>query len=268
MTHKSPKRTLKVSAYFSAQSFKVSHSNPTLSTTFYSKKQETQKSKRMAHFQTDERFFTKDWTITLPSRPEPNLKFIRLTPAETTAFIRFAEGAVSPPASKSAEAPHAEPQARPALIPGERMQRMYAESQTRHHALDVFISLDNKFVGWGGVTEITAPDEKPSVANIGIMLSPEVQGKGLGKTLMQVLLRLSNEVKADIIEAGTMKDNTSMRAMAKSVGLVETDEIKEMPGQGVVAEVLFKNIEKEKWRDLDMVVEFRDQIASGSTGIN
>lgn len=218
----------------------------------------------MAPFQTDDRFFTKDWTITLPSRPEPNLQFIRLTPAETAAFVRFAEGAASPPAPKSTESPPVEPQASPAppLIPGERMQKMYAESRTRHHALDVFISLEGKFVGWGGVFEITGPDEKPSVANIGIKLSPEVRGKGLGRMLMQVLLRLSNEVDADIVEAGTWKYNTSMRAMAKSVGLVETDELKELPGQGVVADLLFKNIEREKWRDLDMVVEFKDQVES------
>ena len=215
----------------------------------------------MAPFQRDDRFFTKDWTVTLPSRPEPNLKFVRLTPAKTAAFVRFAEGAVSPQAPKSTEASPAEPQAPSAPIPGERMQKMYVESRTRHHALDVYISLEGKFVGWGGVFEITAPDEKPSVANIGIRLSPEVRGKGLGKTLMQVLLRLSNEVDVDIIEAGTMKYNTSMRAMAKSVGLVETDEIKEIPGQGVVADLLFKNIEREKWRDLDMVVEYKDQVA-------
>ncbi|KAE8444156.1 hypothetical protein EG329_000844 [Mollisiaceae sp. DMI_Dod_QoI] len=216
----------------------------------------------MAPFQTDERFFTKDWTITFPSRPEPNLKFIRLTPAETAAFVRFTERAVSPAAPNSTEASPVEPQAPPAPIPGERMQKMYAESRTRHHALDVFISLEGKFIGWGGIFEITAPEEKPSVANIGIRLSPEVRGKGLGKLLMQVLLRLSNEVDADIIEAGTMKYNISMRAMAKSVGLLETDEIKEIPGQGIVADLLFKNIEREKWRDLDMVVEFKDQVAS------
>ncbi|KAM3066983.1 hypothetical protein ACMFMG_007125 [Clarireedia jacksonii] len=217
----------------------------------------------MAPFQTDDRFFTKDWTITLPSRPEPNIKFIRLTPADTATFVRFAEGAASPPAPKSTQAPPVESRAPPALIPGARMQKMYAESRTRHHALDVFVSLEGRFVGWGGVYEITAPDEKPSVANIGIKLSPDVRGKGLGKILMQVLLRLSNEVDTDIVEAGTMKYNTSMRALAKSVGLVETDETKEIPGQGVVAEIMFKNIEREKWRDLDMVVEFKDQVASG-----
>lgn len=218
----------------------------------------------MASFQKDDRFFTKDWTITLPSRPEPSLRFIRLTPAETPAFIRFAEQAVIPPAPKSTETPLAEPQAPPpVVIPGERMERMYAESRARHHALDVFVSLEGKFVGWGGVFEITGPGEKPSVANIGIRLSPEVRGKGLGKTLMQVMLRLSNELDTNVMEAGTMKHNTSMRAVAKSVGLVETEEIKELPGQGVVAEILFKDIEREKWRDLDMVVEFKDPIASG-----
>ncbi|KAL7896181.1 acyl-CoA N-acyltransferase [Trichoderma sp. SZMC 28014] len=216
----------------------------------------------MAPFQKDNRFFTKDWIITLPSHPEPNLKFIRLTPAETPEFIRFAQQAVIPPAPKSTEAPLAEPQAPPVVIPGERMERMYAESRTRHHALDVFVSLEGKFVGWGGVFEIMGPDEKPSVANIGIRLSPEVRGKGLGKTLMQVMLRLSNELDINVIEAGTMKHNTSMRAVAKSIGLVETEEIKELPGQGVVADILFKDIERENWRDLDMVVEFKDQIAS------
>jgi RimJ/RimL family protein N-acetyltransferase len=216
----------------------------------------------MAPFQRDETFFTKDWTITLPSHPKSNLRFNRLTPAETPAFIRFAQAAIIPPAPKNTEAPLAEAQTPPKVIPGERMERMYTESRTRHHALDVYVSLDGEFVGWGGVFEITGPDEKPSVANIGIRLSPEVRGKGLGKTLLQVLLRLSNELDIDVIEAGTMKHNTSMRALAKSVGLVETEEIKELPGQGVVAEILFKDIEREKWRDVDMVVEFKDQITS------
>jgi hypothetical protein len=48
-----------------------------------------------------------------------------------------------------------------------------------------------------------------------------------------------------------------MRALAASLGLEETEEIKEVPGRGVVAEVLYKNIPREKWRDLDMNVEFR-----------
>ncbi|PQE28340.1 hypothetical protein CJF30_00008057 [Rutstroemia sp. NJR-2017a BBW] len=123
----------------------------------------------MAQFQTEERFFTKDWTITLPSRPEPNLKFIRLTPSETAAFVRFAEAAIIPPEPKSSEATPEKLQAPPAAIPGERMEKMYAESRIRHHALDVFVSLEGEFVGWGGVFKITAPDEKPSVANIGLI---------------------------------------------------------------------------------------------------
>ncbi|KAL7962351.1 hypothetical protein V8C34DRAFT_270062 [Trichoderma compactum] len=220
----------------------------------------------MARFQRDDRFFTKDWIIALPSRPEPNLRFIRLTPAETEEFVRFAERVVIPSAPNTTEAPLAGSQA-PAPIPGERMQKNYADSRTRHHALDVFMSLEGKFVGWGAIYQITPPGEKPSVANVAIRLSPEMQGKGLGKVLMQVLLRLSNEVDVDIIEADTMKYNIPMRALGKSVGLVETEEMKELPGRGVVADILFKNIEREKWSDLDMVVEFKDQVVSKEMGM-
>jgi hypothetical protein len=73
---------------------------------------------------------------------------------------------------------------------------------------------------------------------------------------MQLLLRLSNEVDVDVIEAGTMKENTEMRALARSVGLVETDEVKVIEGKGIVAELLFKDIERERWRGLEMVVDF------------
>ncbi|CAG8978142.1 hypothetical protein HYALB_00013025 [Hymenoscyphus albidus] len=214
----------------------------------------------MSPFQKDEGFFTKDWTITLPSRPEPNLKYIRLTPNETAGFERFVEEAASRPAAKSSNTETSPVGLKASFEPGGRMQKMYIESQTQHHALDVFIYLDDRFVGWGAMYEITPPFSKPSVANIGIKLLPEVQGKGLGKTLMQLLLRLSNEVDADIIEAGTMKENASMRAIAKSVGLVESDKINFVPGRGVVADVMFENIERERWRDFDMLVELREKV--------
>jgi hypothetical protein len=73
---------------------------------------------------------------------------------------------------------------------------------------------------------------------------------------MQVLLRLSNEFEVEFIEAGTMKVNKPMRALATSLGLEETDEIKEVPGRGIVAEILYKDIAREKWKNLDMKVEF------------
>jgi RimJ/RimL family protein N-acetyltransferase len=139
---------------------------------------------------------------------------------------------------------------------------MYISSSTLHHALDVFLTQEEEFVGWGAIFQITSPDERPSLANIGIKLSPQVRGKGLGKILMQVLLRLSNELDVEVIEAGTMKGNVGMRAMAKSVGLEETEEEKVIPGKGVVADVLFKDIRREKWRDLEMGVEFREKVGS------
>jgi RimJ/RimL family protein N-acetyltransferase len=206
----------------------------------------------MAPFQKDPRFFTKDWTITIPSHPDSTLKFIRLTPALKTEFIQFANEAGEPPGPQTLEASSPVPPP----FTGERMIRQYTESLTLHHALDVYISLSDKFVGWGSIHPIPPPDQKPSIANIGIKLAPEVRGKGLGKILMQLLLRLSNEVDVDVIEAGTMKENTGMRALARSVGLVETDEVKVIEGKGIVAELLFKDIERERWRGLEMVVDF------------
>ncbi|KAK0099729.1 hypothetical protein ONS96_008226 [Cadophora gregata f. sp. sojae] len=86
----------------------------------------------------------------------------------------------------------------------------------------------------------------------------EAQGKGVGKALFALLLRLSNELDVDglRVSAGTMKSNGPMRALAKGFGLMETEEIVEVPGRGVVAEICWNDIEKEKWMDLDWAVEF------------
>jgi hypothetical protein len=46
------------------------------------------------------------------------------------------------------------------------------------------------------------------------------------------------------------------------LGLEETEEEKVIPGKGVVADVLFKDIRREKWSDLEMGVEFREKIGS------
>jgi RimJ/RimL family protein N-acetyltransferase len=219
----------------------------------------------MAPSPLDVRFFTHDWTITIPSYPNPTLKIIRATPADTPTFITLMSafpGPLPKVPSTTTASPPAEPGQKPPPITGEGLQKRYTESRTQHHAFDCFISIDDQIVGYGSVMQITPPNVKPSLANIGIMLKPEVRGKGIAKQFLKVLLRLSCEVQTDIIEAGTMKDNAPMRALAKSVGLVETEEIKTAPGGMVVAELLFKDIEREKWRDFPIVVEFKDQVVS------
>jgi len=93
-------------------------------------------------------------------------------------------------------------------------------------------------------------------ANLGLLMEEKARGKGVGKATMEVLLRLSNEIKADYVEAGTMKANKPMRALARSFGFKEREEVYEVEGRGVLAEVLLGGIEREKWLGLEMVVEF------------
>lgn len=199
----------------------------------------------------DLRFFNEDWTITLASAP--HLKFHRLHPTNTplvTAWVELRTGF-----SKSAKVPESDI----AAIANETkeltldLRQRFNKAFTAHQALEVVVELGGQIVGGGAILQI---EDEPPLANIGIRLLPEARGMGVGKALLQVLLRLSNELDVQIIEAGTMKDNTAMRALARSLGLEETDEVKEVPGRGIVAEVLFKNIPSEKWMGLDINVSF------------
>jgi RimJ/RimL family protein N-acetyltransferase len=152
--------------------------------------------------------------------------------------------------------PHTEP---PATTRARFLARG-REARTKHNAVGVLACVDGAPVGMGNIVAIEAGP--PSLANVGIMLMSAARGQGIGKALLRVLLRLANEVDVDVIEAGTMKGNRGMRALAASVGLVETEEVKRRgDGNGeVVAEVMYKDIEREKWRDVELEVEFLEEV--------
>lgn len=57
---------------------------------------------------------------------------------------------------------------------------------------------------------------------------------------------------------GTMKSNTAMRGVMKGLGVVEREEVVVVEGRGVVAEVVFE-VEREGWKEVEMVVEFEDE---------
>ncbi|RDW91598.1 hypothetical protein BP5796_02763 [Coleophoma crateriformis] len=199
----------------------------------------------------DPRFFQEAWSIELASAP--HLKFHRVEPTNRTLLATW--GKLVARHSRSAQAPEGNEaaiaaQAAQAIL---TLSKRFNEAFTAHHVLDVLVEVDGQAAGRGAVVQI---QEEPPLANIGISLAPEARGRGVGKALMRVLLRLSNEVDVGIIQAGTMKENTAMRALARSLGLEETDEVKVAPGRGVVAEVLYKNIPREKWLDLEMDVSF------------
>jgi RimJ/RimL family protein N-acetyltransferase len=198
----------------------------------------------------DTRFFTEDWIITLPSHPE--VKFIRITPPIFGERIKLLANPLNHPFGSSADKEEWTP-----IKIEESRQRFidqYNLSRTKYRALDVLVQIGGEIVGQGGVHEI--PMVKAGLANIGLSLVESARGKGLGKATMQVLLRLSNELEVDIVHAGTMLANKPMRALAATLGFTEREEVLSIPGRGVVAELLFENVDYKKFKDLDMNVEF------------
>ncbi|RAL63971.1 hypothetical protein DID88_003159 [Monilinia fructigena] len=131
--------------------------------------------------------------------------------------------------------------------------KRHIAAQTDHNALSVLVEEDGKIVGIGVIHEL---EHQPRLANIGTILEAEGRGHGVSKVLMKLLLRLSNELDVDAVEAGTFKGNVAMRRLMRSLGVEETDEEKIMPGDRKVAEVMFKDIGRERWKNFEFGVEF------------
>ena len=200
---------------------------------------------------TDPRFFSDDGVITLPSFP--NVKFIRLTPPRIGDYVNILANPLNRPfASPSGLADVWDEE----MIKQtkERVLALHNRSKTKYNALLLLIQIDGKTVGKGNVEEL--PEVFAGLANIGLDLEESARGKGIGKAGWEVLLRLSNELDITIAGAGTMSTNKPMRALAKSLGFTEKEEVLTVPGRGVVADILFQNIDFRRYKDLDMKVEF------------
>jgi len=118
----------------------------------------------------------------------------------------------------------------------------------------MLVVIDGETVGSGAVQAI--PQVQQGLANIGLYLAESARGKGIGKATTEGLLRLSNEIDATHMHAGTMKANIPMRKLAKSLDFTEREEVLTVPGRGVVAEILFEGFRHERWKDLKMTVKF------------
>ena len=201
---------------------------------------------------TDPRFFTSNWTITLPSHP--HLRFTRAHPGNHDAWLAVAS---HPDNNKPPGWPcqdliwNDERRARDKS----RFLEKWTEFQTKRNGFDVLVldAADGRILGNGQAHEV-----KSLQGNIGLELMADARGKGVGKALFMVLLRLSNELDVEGLKvgAGTMKSNEAMRALARGFGLVETEEVVDIPGRGVVAEICWNGIEREKWLGLEWKVEF------------
>jgi RimJ/RimL family protein N-acetyltransferase len=135
------------------------------------------------------------------------------------------------------------------------LQSRYLDSKNANlrTVLEFLIFLNDEPVGYGGIHVLASGS---GGAIVGLCLDERARGKGMGKATMGVLLRLSNEIAADGVEAGTMRGNVPMRALARSLGLGEREEVVVVEGRGVVAEILFGGIERERLVGLEMGVVF------------
>lgn len=98
------------------------------------------------------------------------------------------------------------------------------------------------------------------MASVGIVLNKGARGKGVGKDGMRVLTQMGFELGMKI-SSGTMKANEPMRGVMKSLGVDEVEKMVILPGRGVVAELDY-TVEREKWKDVDMKVEFGGPLTS------
>jgi len=199
----------------------------------------------------DPRFFSDDWVITLPTFPK--VKFVRLTPPRSDEYTKILMDPLNRPFANPSELAEAWDE-ESIRARKERFLARYTLSKTNHQALEFLVQIDGETVGKGSVYEI--PEVHVGLANIGFGLAESARGKGIGKAGWQVLLRLSNELDISLVGAGTMSANKPMRALAKSLGFTEREEVLTVPGRGVVADILFENIDYKRYKDLDMKVDF------------
>ncbi|PQE05259.1 hypothetical protein CJF31_00008772 [Rutstroemia sp. NJR-2017a BVV2] len=208
------------------------------------------------------KLFTHTWTLTLPTHPD--LQFIHVTPSNLNSLIQIFSNPIN-----AAVAPSPPPAWTPADTESytTKFLTSFRAATFKHNYLQLLIlSLPaQQVLGMGQVTEL---EGMPGIGNLGIILNPEGRGKGVGKATVEVLLRLSNECDLDVVEAGTMRGNMGMRGLMKKLGVEEREEMKwfgedEGGKKRLVAEVMFgekgKGIDRERWRGLDIRVEFGEE---------
>ncbi|TGO15758.1 hypothetical protein BTUL_0036g00490 [Botrytis tulipae] len=199
------------------------------------------------------KLFTEDWIITIPSHP--HLRFIRLIPSRYDHLVRIFSNPLNDPNNRTPDDTSWKESDSHDLI--KTYTQRFSTSKTSHNALALLVEENGIIVGIGLVNEL---EHQPRFANIGTILEEAGRGHGVGKVLMELLLRLSCEMNVDVVEAGTMKKNAAMRGLMRSLGIEEVEEEKIMPGNRKVAEIMFKDIERQRWRDFEIQVEFLGEV--------
>jgi RimJ/RimL family protein N-acetyltransferase len=193
------------------------------------------------------KFFTHHWTITIPAHP--SLKYIHTTVTHLDEWLVLVSDPANNPYDETARTQIWDMTA----IEEWKISttQKYIDSQSKFNALNMLIQFNGQLVGGGNFFLLPTGE-----VNLGLMLTKDARGKGIGKLSMQVLIQLAHNMGIERLEAGTMKANQPMRALMASLKIPGRDEIKKAPGRGVLAEILYTIPKTVDWEDIDLHVEF------------
>ncbi|KAH8800395.1 hypothetical protein F5884DRAFT_549935 [Xylogone sp. PMI_703] len=198
------------------------------------------------------KYFTHEWTITIPSRP--GLKYIRMTPKNIPTWIPVLKDPSNHP---YVEVDRAKVWDEAAVADfNANFLKGIIEAKTKYTRLNWLIELDGEIIGGGGLRHL--PD---GANNIGLLLTEKSRGKGLGKFTVQFAIAFGRRLGIKEFELGTMKANQPMRWVMESLKIPAREEIKEDPQRNsIVAELLYTIPATVSVDNIDMHVEFGDEI--------
>jgi RimJ/RimL family protein N-acetyltransferase len=185
-------------------------------------------------------FFSLEWVLTVPNRP--SVRYFRATPAHFDIWFALATN----PENNEEQDTKGKVYDEAAIAEWKNdKENSFIKANKEYHALEVLIEFDGQVIGYGGIWVL-----KEGLANIGIVLNKDARGLGLGKLSVTVLAQICFDCGMSPT-AGTMKSNQAMRAVMASVGAAEKEQIVDIPGRGIVAELGY-SIERETWKDIDI----------------
>lgn len=199
------------------------------------------------------KYFTHEWTITVPTRP--GVKYVHLTPRYLDKLLALDMEPTNHPFDERYETKKWDEAAIDEFM--KRKLGEFKATLTKFDKIDVLVEVDDD--GLAGCVQIHQMANGAN--NIGMMFSEKSRGKGLGKLSMQVLIQLARNLGIGRLETGTMKNNVAMRKLMESLGIPEKEQVvRDSTGKFVVAEVLFPIPETVPVAEIDMHVEFGEQV--------
>lgn len=123
----------------------------------------------------------------------------------------------------------------------------------------MLVEVDGVVVGVSALATIEGAEvDGKKLLNVGVMLEERARGRSVGKAVTGALVEVAWMMGG---RAGvrTMKANEGMRGVMRGLGVEEKVEDVEMEGRGVVAQIVYV-VEKEKWEDVGVSLEFGDEV--------